>query len=42
MHSTEKLRVNRVVVNCDEFYETFDIDEDDGMYVAPEDRVKIW
>lgn len=42
VHSTEKLRVNRVVVNCDEFYETFDIDEDDGMWVAPEDRVHIW
>lgn len=42
VHSTEKLRVNRVVVNCDEFYETFDIDENDGMWVAPEDRVRIW
>ena len=42
MHSTEKLRVNRVVVNCDEFYETFRIKEGDGMWVAPEDRVKIW
>ena len=42
VHSTEKLRVNRVVVNCDEFYETFDIQEDDGMWVAPEDRVRIW
>lgn len=42
VHSTEKLRVNRVVVNCDEFYETFDIKEGDGMWVAPEDRVRIW
>lgn len=42
VHSTEKLRVNRVVVNCDEFYETFGIKEGDGMWVAPEDRVKIW
>ena len=42
VHSTEKLRVNRVVVNCDEFYETFDIQEGDGMWVAPEDRVRIW
>lgn len=41
-HSTEKLRTNLVVVNCDEFYETFDIDEDDGMWVAPEDRIRIW
>lgn len=41
-HSDEKLRVNRVLVNIDEFYKTFDIKEGDGMYVAPEDRVKIW
>lgn len=42
VHSADKLRVNRVVVNCDEFFETFDIGETDGMWVAPEDRVKIW
>lgn len=42
LHSTEKLRVNRVVVNCDEFYKAFDINEGDGMYVAPENRIKIW
>lgn len=41
-HSTEKLRINRVLVNCDEFYEAFGITENDGMYVKPEDRVKIW
>lgn len=42
VHSTDKLRVNRVVVNCDEFYEAFDIHEGDGMWVDPEDRVSIW
>lgn len=42
VHSTDKLRVNKVVVNCDEFFEAFDIGENDGMWVAPEDRVKIW
>ena len=42
LHSADKLRVNRVLVNCDEFFETFDIGETDGMWVAPEDRVKIW
>lgn len=41
-HSTDKLRVNRTVVNCDEFYEAFDIDENDGMYLSPEERVRIW
>lgn len=42
VHSADKLRVNRVIVNCDEFYDAFGITENDGMYVAPENRVKIW
>ena len=42
VHSVDKLRVNRVVVNFDEFYKAFGIGENDGMYVKPEDRVKIW
>ena len=42
VHSEDKLRVNRVVVNCDEFYKAFGITEKDGMWVAPEERVKIW
>lgn len=42
VHSDEKLRVNRVVVNCDEFYSAFGIGESDGMWVSPQDRVKIW
>lgn len=42
VHSEDKLRVNRVVVNCDEFYKAFGITEKDGMWVSPEDRVRIW
>lgn len=42
VHSEDKLRVNRVVVSCDEFYRAFGITEKDGMWTAPEDRVKIW
>ena len=42
VHSEDKLRVNRVVVNCDEFYKAFGITEKDGMWVAPAERVKIW
>ncbi len=42
VHSEDKLRVNRVVVNCDEFYEAFGITEKDGMWVDPAERVKIW
>lgn len=42
VHSMGKARVNPLVGNCQEFYETFGVDESDGMYIAPEDRVKIW
>ncbi|MGM9938010.1 MAG: M13-type metalloendopeptidase, partial [Candidatus Ornithomonoglobus sp.] len=42
LHSDEKLRVNRVVVNCEEFYKAFGITEGDGMWVAPENRVSVW
>lgn len=42
VHSADKLRVNRVIVNCDEFYDAFGITENDGMWVAPQDRIKIW
>ena len=38
VHSEDKLRVNRVVVNCDEFYKAFDITEKDGMWVAPAEK----
>ncbi len=41
-HAPNKIRVNAVLSSCDAFYEIYDIDEDDGMYVAPEDRVGIW
>lgn len=41
-HAPNKMRVNRVIVNFQEFYDTYDIKEGDGMYVAPEDRIHIW
>ena len=41
-HGPGNLRTNRVIVNFQEFFNTFDIQPRDGMYVAPEDRVKIW
>lgn len=41
-HSPNKVRVNAVLSSCDAFYETYDIKEGDGMYVAPENRVGIW
>lgn len=41
-HSAAKLRVNMPVENCEEFYKTFNVGENDGMYVAPQNRVVIW
>lgn len=41
-HSLKKVRVNAIVSLMDEFYETYNIKSTDAMYVAPEDRIKIW
>ena len=41
-HSPHKVRVNSVVSQFQEFYDTYDIKEGDGMYVKPEDRLKIY
>lgn len=42
VHAPSNLRVNRVLSSMDEFYETYNIKEGDGMYVSPENRVSIW
>ena len=41
-HSPAQYRVNGVVRNVPEFYEAFEIAETDDLYLAPEERVKIW
>jgi putative endopeptidase len=41
-HSPNMYRVNGVMVNMPEFYEAFDVRPGDALYVAPEERVKIW
>ncbi len=41
-HSPAKYRANGSVRNVPEFYEAFDVQEGDALYLAPEDRVKIW
>lgn len=41
-HSAAKIRVNGVLSSIDEFYEEYDINEGDGMYKMPENRVGIW
>ena len=42
VHAPGKLRANVQASNLDEFFETFDIQEGDGMWREPSDRVKIW
>lgn len=41
-HSPGKVRVNAVLSATDDFYDAFGITEQDAMYVAPEDRPRIW
>lgn len=41
-HAPNNLRVNRVLSNFSEFFDTYGIESGDGMYVAPEDRIVIW
>jgi len=41
-HSPALFRVNGVVRNIPAFYEAFDVKEGDALYLAPEERVKIW
>ena len=41
-HSPAEFRVNGIVRNVPEFYTAFDVQEDDALYLPPEERVKIW
>jgi endothelin-converting enzyme/putative endopeptidase len=41
-HSPPKFRVNGAAVNVPAFYEAFDVKEGDGMFLPPDERVKIW
>jgi len=41
-HSPSEFRANGILRNLPEFYQAFDVKPGDGMYLAPEDRVKIW
>lgn len=41
-HSPGMYRAYVPLQNVDAFYEAFNIKEGDGMYIAPEKRVKIW
>lgn len=41
-HSPAEFRCNGVVKNVDAFAEAFDLKPEDALYLAPEDRVRIW
>ncbi len=40
-HSPPEFRAN-IVRNLDEFHEVFETSADDALWIAPEDRVRIW
>ncbi len=42
IHSPGEARVNAVLASIDKFYDAYDIKETDKMYVAPENRIKVW
>ncbi len=41
-HSPGEYRANGIVRNIDEWYEAFDVQPGDALYIPPEKRVKIW
>ena len=41
-HPPTYMRFNVTVMQYQEFYDTFGIKEGDKMYIAPEDRLKVW
>ncbi|VEG27092.1 M13 family metallopeptidase [Actinomyces howellii] len=41
-HSPGEFRCNGIVRNVDAFYEAFDVDRGDALWLDPEERVSIW
>jgi putative endopeptidase len=41
-HSPNEFRCNQIVRNIDEFAATFGLAPSDALWLAPEDRVRIW
>lgn len=41
-HSPSEYRCNGIVANMDAFYESFSVKPSDSMFIAPENRVRIW
>ncbi len=41
-HPLDYLRTNAVLQQFEEFYTTYDVQPEDGMYLAPELRLEVW
>ncbi|CAN2216965.1 PepO Predicted metalloendopeptidase [Candidatus Nanopelagicaceae bacterium] len=41
-HSPDEFRCNQIVRNVQEFYEAFSVSEADELWLAPQERVRIW
>lgn len=41
-HSPNQFRANGVVRNIDDWYQTFGVDKNNTLYLAPEQRIHIW
>jgi len=41
-HSPDEFRCNQIVRNVQEFYDAFGVTEKDALWLAPEERVRIW
>ena len=41
-HSPNEFRCNQIVRNIDEFYEAFDVNDGDALWLTPPERVTIW
>ena len=41
-HSPDEFRCNQIVRNVQEFYDAFNVTENDALWLAPDERVRIW
>ena len=41
-HSPDEFRCNQIVRNVQEFYDAFEVAEKDELWLAPNERVRIW
>lgn len=41
-HSPDEFRCNQIVRNVQEFYDAFAVTEEDALWLAPQERVRIW